>query len=536
MLDVPAVPYHKQHHQEEVGCTIKLMPTTAGEYAESMSGVGRMGPPSSAWWLEESLTVEGFECSASQPFLDGVDGVPPPAEGRSSGLGPISILESSASTLEGCYPEDWRMEEDAKWDDPAQSSQHSLHREKKRRHLKWLLRSLRKFFPHNKRDTQRGEEDPDAMNKRAHRTTGARRRKAGDETDDSKDGTTSVASTAATSTCFSDDGISLCSSGCSSHAHNANDNDNPQDQQQQNKANLKYLLQNAESELEATSDHEMAYLLSDDEEVELVLILSQQLEQVWEDPPSTVWPSSWPKHVDDADASMDGDTAEEDAPSLMETRLLQSGLISRDEFSFVTDKVSKEVKGLYLDEPPPENDDGTDLMVTHVKTGVWEVLCHDDGTHRPPFYVVTGVSMDDRVDTKKLRRAVFGGAAASSAASGGGGVNHRRPVLAMAATEIAEELVGFQSGTMAPICHSTNMALYLEESIVTNVSPECRSAHRLNVGSGMVGKCLSIPLDKFLAIAEANPKGVKLTPLVQTKKKNRKPNHTSMSDTLATKQ
>lgn len=44
---------------------------------------------------------------------------------------------------------------------------------------------------------------------------------------------------------------------------------------------------------------------------------------------------------------------------------------------------------------------------------------------------------------------------------------------------------------MAPICHTTPMKLFLEESLVDSVD---ENMHRMNVGSGVFGKCLSIPV------------------------------------------
>jgi prolyl-tRNA editing enzyme YbaK/EbsC (Cys-tRNA(Pro) deacylase) len=147
-----------------------------------------------------------------------------------------------------------------------------------------------------------------------------------------------------------------------------------------------------------------------------------------------------------------------------------------------------------------------DENVSHVKTGIWEVTClEEDGTPQSPYYIVTGVSMDDRVDTKKLRKFVLAGQK-----------HTRRPKLAMAPTEIAERLAGYKSGTMAPICHTTNMKLFLEESLVKDVDI---NAHTLNVGSGVVGKCLSISAKRFLEIAESNPKGIEICSIIRKTKK-----------------
>jgi len=177
------------------------------------------------------------------------------------------------------------------------------------------------------------------------------------------------------------------------------------------------------------------------------------------------------------------------------------------DFDLVPDCVSKEVVelGMVNNEENKENDTHTGNL-THVKTGVWQVTCfHADGTPQKPHYIVTAVSMDDRVDTKKLRKAIFTGQTTT---------HLMRPKLALAPTEIAEELVGFQSGTMAPICHSVDIKLFMEESIVADAG----AGHRLNVGSGMQGKCLSISIDKFMEIANLNPEGMLLCSLVRKAK------------------
>jgi len=186
---------------------------------------------------------------------------------------------------------------------------------------------------------------------------------------------------------------------------------------------------------------------------------------------------------------------------LMQSRLFQTGIVtSEEDFEFVADYVSKEV----VTDEEKKDQALAEQGVSHVKTGVWEVIClADDGTPKDPFYIVTGVSMDDRVDTKKLRKAVFSGQSYK-----------RRPKLNMAPTPIAERLAGYQSGTMAPICHTVPMKLYLEETIA-NVDDE----HKINVGSGMVGKCLSIDAKRFKDIATLNPKGFEVVSLIRTKKK-----------------
>eukprot|EP00537_Pseudo-nitzschia_pungens_P002966 CAMPEP_0172373308 /NCGR_PEP_ID=MMETSP1060-20121228/51128_1 /TAXON_ID=37318 /ORGANISM="Pseudo-nitzschia pungens, Strain cf. cingulata" /LENGTH=192 /DNA_ID=CAMNT_0013099607 /DNA_START=26 /DNA_END=600 /DNA_ORIENTATION=+ len=188
---------------------------------------------------------------------------------------------------------------------------------------------------------------------------------------------------------------------------------------------------------------------------------------------------------------------------------------------------------------PNEND----AIVSHVKTGIWEITTQDgiNGTERK-WYVVTGVCMDDRVDTKRFRKLLFP-PNSNNNNSNNNNSKKQRPKITMAPTAVAEGLVGFRSGTMAPICHLTPMKLYLEESIVSksssathpttnnnnNNEDETRDErdhpaghnhnyhhHRLKVGSGMFGKCLSIPLDKFLQIAEASPQSLEICSLIQT--------------------
>lgn len=426
----------------------------------------------SSMWVEDDHQP-GHECVANWSFFDGVD-VSPVDESK------IGIVRhSSTETMENY---DWTDSDES--DPPAQSSFAAIDQEK-RQNLKVLFRSFRKFFPKsNSNSGSRGVN----VGKKIQQWNQKMKCRAKDKCDEM-----SIASTAA-STTFSEDGSCFSRDSICANLGDIGTDEIPTTES----TNLKELLQKVTLEFELSSG--AAYYLTDDEEVELV-ILAQQVEAA-ESFMSTLL------HKNDSQCK-------QDVP-LMETRLLNSGLIARKEFAFVVDKVSKEVKDQYTDDGDPAEDDE---RVTHVKTGVWEVICYESiengGAPQPPFYVVTGVSMDDRIDTKKLRKAIFG------TASGGGGSITRRPLLAMAATEVAEELVGFQSGTMAPICHTTNMALFLEESIVSNVAGSL-SNHRLNVGSGMFGKCLSIPLDTFLDIAAANPKGIQLSHLIQTKKKKRR--------------
>jgi prolyl-tRNA editing enzyme YbaK/EbsC (Cys-tRNA(Pro) deacylase) len=199
---------------------------------------------------------------------------------------------------------------------------------------------------------------------------------------------------------------------------------------------------------------------------------------------------------------------EMEAP-LIQTRLLRSGVIdSIYDIEFVQDTVSKEivVDHLYANSiSQAQNPDGKHMGVSHVKTGIWRVTyLKEDGQDLTTFYIVTGVSMDDRVDTKKLRKAIFAGQSFA-----------RRPKLVMAPKKVAEALTGFKSGTMAPICHSVDMKLFMEKSLFEGVD---LSAHRFNVGSGMFGKCLSVSAETFLRVAHTSSKGMELCSIVQKKK------------------
>jgi prolyl-tRNA editing enzyme YbaK/EbsC (Cys-tRNA(Pro) deacylase) len=181
-----------------------------------------------------------------------------------------------------------------------------------------------------------------------------------------------------------------------------------------------------------------------------------------------------------------------------------------DDFTFAPDHVSKEIVDIEMLKENGETKNEDHVLknengVIHVKTGVWQITClEDDGAPLEPFYAVTAVSMKDRVDTKKLRKALFSGS-----------TMNRRPKITMAPKEIAEKLTGFQSGTMAPICHLVNSMLFVEESIVAH-EQECDDCHkRINVGSGMFGTCLSLPMRDFIRIAKVNPEGMRVCPLIQ---------------------
>lgn len=225
--------------------------------------------------------------------------------------------------------------------------------------------------------------------------------------------------------------------------------------------------------------------------------------------------STSPESTDTEDNDSCRESTADDTPPhlpLVLQRLLQTGVIaSVDEVQLVPDYVSKEMEGLFDMEDKTAFDQAHEGRVSHVKTGVWEVQCFSevDGSPQEPFYVVTGVEMEDRVDMKKLRKAIFSGQTKN------GVPNQRRPKIRLAPTDMGERLAGYKSGTMLPICHSVDMHLYLEEAIAMHrQDPD----HRILCGSGISGKCLSISTEQFAQIAERNPLGFTVCSLRQKKK------------------
>lgn len=214
---------------------------------------------------------------------------------------------------------------------------------------------------------------------------------------------------------------------------------------------------------------------------------------------STIASTTHMTHYSTAESSDDGSTP------LIQQRLLRSGIDLKmpNDFGFVDDCVSKEV---ITRQSAYEGVTEYHKNVTHVKTGIWQVTCVDEIGHQlVPFFVVTGVAMTDRVDTKKLRKAIFAGQS-----------QKRKPKLRLAPTKVAEELAGYQSGTMAPICHSVDMKLYLDESIAAKANVP---GHKFKVGSGICGKCLSISAGKLVQVAKSNSKGLEICELKRSTKK-----------------
>ena len=192
---------------------------------------------------------------------------------------------------------------------------------------------------------------------------------------------------------------------------------------------------------------------------------------------------------------------------LMEKRLLNHSSVTLSDFKFVNDCDACKNVDFYSNE------------TTAIKTGVWEIRLRTGtaiqtesssaSSQYSTQYVVTGVQMTDRVDINKLHQAIFRGQKFTK---------KQRPRISMATKDIAEQLTGYASGTMAPICHTIPMKLFLEELIIRNaqeVNIKGNASHRLLMGSGVPDTILSIPVDMFLDVAKSNPLGFELVNLIK---------------------
>ena len=193
--------------------------------------------------------------------------------------------------------------------------------------------------------------------------------------------------------------------------------------------------------------------------------------------------------------------SETEAHPLLQSRLLDSGLIdSTKDFRFVVDRDWESLKdtGAYDDEDEkkdnPESKDNDDVI--EIKTLVWQVTCYDntEGSKNEVStqYIVTALTMADKVDGSRIRDILFQDMPFGAS-----------PRLDLAPRDVAERLTGFQSGTMPPICHTQDMKLYVEESIVAMGENEM-----VSIGSGVPDCSVFLKLDRLLRIAERNEKGV----------------------------
>jgi hypothetical protein len=149
---------------------------------------------------------------------------------------------------------------------------------------------------------------------------------------------------------------------------------------------------------------------------------------------------------------------------------------------------------------------------THVKMEMWQITCYqEDGeTPREPFYAVSGVPLNATIDNHKLRKALLATQQYTT----------KRPEVIPAPKRVAEALARYNLESTTSIFHSTEVVLLLDESILKNLPNTKFVFHRVKVGSGMaVGKNLSITTRRFVAMTEANSKGIKSHPVIRKMKK-----------------
>lgn len=202
-------------------------------------------------------------------------------------------------------------------------------------------------------------------------------------------------------------------------------------------------------------------------------------------------------------------------------RLIQTGFLRMNdsEIEFTEDTVSKEIlarlpnqEGLSEQDEEDQEETTKETLEIDIKTGIWQVRCFDDDgiTLLEPYYIVTAISMNDRVDTKKLQKAIKRSANPKI---------ERLPKVSFAPPEIAEQLTGYISGTMSPICHSVDMKLFLEENLISTEVD--LNSQKFSLGSGLFGVSVVIPVNRFLQVAtEKNKEGLYVGPIIQKRKKN----------------
>lgn len=156
--------------------------------------------------------------------------------------------------------------------------------------------------------------------------------------------------------------------------------------------------------------------------------------------------------------------------------------MTKDDFDFVTDRVSKEVlelsgtlslssllEGNTENENRTENENDDDKKVSHVKTAFRK---------SQPTILVTR-------KTRWIRKSCGNSSFSSNNTYKNKKCSHqfqsrRRPNISMAPTETAGGLVGFRSGTMSPIYHTTPMELYFKENIANKNKNKSSSNSNIN--------------------------------------------------------
>ena len=162
---------------------------------------------------------------------------------------------------------------------------------------------------------------------------------------------------------------------------------------------------------------------------------------------------------------------------------------------------------------------GSDLSAepVHVKTLIWEavfvVRCRS-GSGRIIEEVVdhhfcTALRVDDRVDLQRLYDLVKVVHSALES-SDDQGDEQRQLHLRLARRDVAEELVGYESGTMPPIAHSTSMPLYVDEA-VASMADDDTDVPVVSVGAGDLQYDLYIPTEEMLRVAKISSSVVQIS-------------------------
>jgi len=182
----------------------------------------------------------------------------------------------------------------------------------------------------------------------------------------------------------------------------------------------------------------------------------------------------------------DNDDNNDNIGALMRSRLLSSETITSSSFRLEHDNSEQQ-----------QTDDIHNVI--RVKTLIWEVLYSND-TQRNKAYIVTALGINDKVSVGCLENLVRKSYSCSCPSL--------KICISLAPREVAEDLTGYESGTMAPICHTTPMPLYIDESIIRE--RRTKNTTIVSVGCGTMGHSLFLKLDDMMKIAETIGDTVKL--------------------------
>ena len=201
---------------------------------------------------------------------------------------------------------------------------------------------------------------------------------------------------------------------------------------------------------------------------------------------------------------------DQNAIPLIQKRLMEVGDITdANEIQFVPDCKNRLA-------------DDTDERVTQIKTEIWQATFPSSSKrnllgrkkrafNKKPVYFTTAILREDRVDLEKLQSAFL---ATSLRSSNSLATTKSPPMIFKVPDTLAEGLTGYKAESMSPICHTINSKLFIDESII-DFPTEMDGTCKIHIGSGMTGKCVSISMAKFLAVANKNPSGVEFPSFVE---------------------